>query len=373
MSRCTCWARPTTRPDTTEPDESGIDLPALSALSACRFFRMQLLEDAVDSIADRTGFSGVVRVDRSGSMEFAKAYGRADRGHEILNTIDTRFAIASGTKGLTALAVVSLIEDGSLDLTTTARSVLGGDLPLIRDDVTIEHLLSHRSGIGDYLDEDAGHEITDYVMPISARELATTEHYLAVLDGHATAFLPDERFAYSNGGYVVLALIAERRSGASFHGLVRRRVCEPAGMHDTQFLRSDELPGRAALGHLTVDGLRTNVFHLPVCGSGDGGIYSTAADVSSLWSAFFAERIVSGDWVTEMVRPRSDWPRESKRYGLGFWLHATGDIVTLEGYDAGVSFRSARDPASATTYTVISNTTDGAWPITELLDERLAT
>ena len=334
---------------------------------------MQLLEDAVDSMADRTGFSGVVCVDRSGSIELARAYGLADRGHEIPNTIDTRFAIASGTKGLTALAVVSLIEDGSLDLTTTARSILGADLPLIHDAVTIEHLLSHRSGIGDYLDEEAGHQITDYLMPVPVHELATTEQYLAVLGGHGTAFPPGERFAYCNGGYVVLALITERASGEPFHELVRRRVCGPAGMDDTEFLRSDELPGRAAFGYLTVDGSRTNVFHLPVHGSGDGGIYSTTADVSALWSAFFAGRIVSMDWVTEMVRPRSVDPRDSSRYGFGFWLHASHDVVMLEGSDAGVSFRSAHDPGSTMTHTVISNTSEGAWPIAELLDERLAT
>ena len=102
---------------------------------------MQPLEDALDSVADRTGFSGVVRVDSSGSIELAKAYGLADRGHGIPNAIDTQFGIASGTKGLTALAVVSLIEDGSFELTTTARSVLGEDLPLIHDDVPIEQLL----------------------------------------------------------------------------------------------------------------------------------------------------------------------------------------------------------------------------------------
>ena len=329
---------------------------------------MQPLEDAVDSVADRTGFSGVVRVDRSGIVELAKAYGLADRGHEIPNTVDTQFAIASGTKGLTALAVVSLIEEGSLDLTTTTRSVLAGDLPLIGDDVTVEHLLSHRSGIGDYLDEDGDHEITDYVMPVPVYELATTEQYLAVLGGHPTAFPPGERFACCDGGYVVLALVAERTSGVPFHELVRRRVCEPAGMGDTEFLRSDDLPGRAALGYLKVDGSRTNVFHLPVRGSGDGGIYSTAADVSSLWTAFFAGRIVSSDWVAEMVRPRGDIPRESMRYGLGFWLHASRDVVMLEGRDAGVSFRSVHDPASTTTHTAMSNTSDGAWPITRLFD-----
>ena len=110
---------------------------------------------------DGTSFSGVVRIDRGGDVELAKAYGLAHRGHEISNTVDTLFATASGTKGLTAVTIASLVEEGALELSTTARSVLGPDLPLIRDDVTIEHLLSHRSGIGDYLDENAGLDLAD--------------------------------------------------------------------------------------------------------------------------------------------------------------------------------------------------------------------
>jgi CubicO group peptidase (beta-lactamase class C family) len=334
---------------------------------------MDRLGHAVDSVAADSGFSGVVRVDRGDEVEFASAYGLAHPGHEVANTVDTQFAIASGTKGLTAVAVASLIEDSFLELSTTARSVLGPDLPLIRDDVTIEHLLSHRSGIGDYFDEEADPDLADYLLPVPVHELATTEQYLAVLDGHDTKFEPDERFAYCNGGYVVLALIAERTSGVPFHELVRQRVCEPAGMHDSEFLRSDELPGRAALGYLTVDGVtRTNVFHLPVGGSGDGGIYSTVSDVSAFWRALFAGQIVSADWVAELVRPRSVEPRTSERYGLGFWLHELRDLVTLEGCDAGVSFRSVHDPTHNITYTVISNTTDGAWPIADLLAERLS-
>ncbi len=335
---------------------------------------MNRLQHDVDSLAAREGFSGAARVDRGDDVELASAYGLAHRGYEIANTVDTQFAIASGTKGLTALAVASLAEDGLLGLSTTARSVLGQDLPLIGADVTIEHLLSHRSGIGDYVDEDADHDITDYLMPVPVHELATTEQYLAVLDGHDTKFPPGERFAYCNGGYVVLALIAERTSGVPFHELIRQRVCEPAGMDDTEFLRSDQLPPRAALGYLTIDAVsRTNVFHLPVRGSGDGGIYSTLADFSSFWRALFAGRIVPPDRLAELVRPRSEVPRLSRRYGLGFWLHESSDVVMLEGYDAGVSFRSVHDPARSITHTVISNTSDGAWPLTRLLAERLST
>ena len=59
-----------------------------------------------------------------------------------------------------------------------------------------------------------------------------------------------------------------------------------------------------------------------------------------------------------------------RRYGLGFWLDATTDTVSLVGMDAGVSFWSAHDPASETTATVVSNTSDGAWPIARRLRER---
>ena len=239
---------------------------------------------AVDRVAAETSFSGVVRVDRGGDVVLAVAYGDADRRWGIANTPDTRFAIASGTKGLTALAVVTLIEDGTLELATTARSLLGGDLPLVDDAVTVEQLLAHRSGIGDYLDEDADMDLNDYLMPVPVHQLVRTEDFVGVLDGYPTKFPAGERFSYCNGGYMVLALIAERASGVPFHDLVAQRVCAPAGMSDTEFLRSDELPGRTAVGYLDVDGRwRSNVFHLPVRGNGDGGIYTTVDDVRTLW------------------------------------------------------------------------------------------
>jgi CubicO group peptidase (beta-lactamase class C family) len=325
------------------------------------------LADDVAALAERTGFSGVVHVETSGRTELAKAYGMADRAHAIANTVETQFAIASGSKALTALAVVSLVDDGALDLATTARSALGADLPLIAGDVTVEHLLAHRSGIGDYLDEESDAAITDYAMPVPVHALAETEDFLAVLDGYPTASPAGERFAYCNGGYVVLALIAERASGTPFHDLVEKRVCGPAGMADTEYLRSDELPGRAAVGYLADDAPRTNVHHLPVRGNGDGGAYSTVADIAALWRAFLGGRIVPAFWVAEMVRPRSDVPRESRRYGLGFWLHPSSDTVFLTGYDAGVSFQSSHDPATGTTRTVIANSSEGVWAMAELV------
>jgi CubicO group peptidase (beta-lactamase class C family) len=314
----------------------------------------------------------VIRVDLGGGPTVQRAYGLAHRGLAVPTTVDSQFGIASGTKGITALSVMSLVEGGQLSLDTTARSVLGADLPLIDDRVTVEQLLAHRSGIGDYLDEDLVPDNNDYVLTVPVHELATTEQFLAVLDGHPTLFEPGGRFKYCNGGFVVLALIAERASGVPFPALVEQRVCRPAGMIDTSFLRSDELPGRAALGYLDDEGLRTNVLHLPVQGSGDGGIYTTAADVHALWDALFAGQVVSVDTVGAMLRPRSDVPDESTRYGLGFWLDDSTGAVSLHGFDAGVGFVTVRDRAHRFTYTVMSNKSRGAWPVSQRLGALLA-
>ena len=123
-------------------------------------------------------------MDRGDDVLLAEAFGLAHRAFEIPNTVDTRFGTASGTKGFTALTVMSLVQDGTLDLATTARSLLGDDLPLIDDRVTVEHLLAHRSGIGDYFDEEIERPITDHVLPVPVHELATIESHVRVLDGY---------------------------------------------------------------------------------------------------------------------------------------------------------------------------------------------
>jgi CubicO group peptidase (beta-lactamase class C family) len=332
---------------------------------------MSELSRRVDEAAARTGFAGVVRLERAGAVTLDAAYGLADRRHGIAMTTDMQLGMASGSKTFTALVVLRLVEEGVLSLSTTARQILGIDLPLIANDVTIEHLLSHRSGIGDYLDEEALDEKTAYVLPVPAHLLATAEDYRRVLDGFPMVLPAGERFTYNNGGYVVLALLAERAAEVSYHELVRTLVCEPAGMADTAFLRSDELSPRAATCYLEVDGLRTNVLHMPLLGIGDGGLYTTVADLHAFWKSFFGGRIVGPDTAAEMVRPRSPSSDGSARYGLGFWLDATGDEVWLTGSDAGISAGSSHTPSTATTATVISNWTDGAWPLVKLLDERL--
>ena len=344
-------------------------MASLLAPVSSAHMELEGLAARVDQLIAESRFSGVIRVDRAGATLLERSAGWAHRAHQVPMTVDTRLAMASGSKGFTALVVLSLAADGTLPLMTPARELLGADLPLVDHRVSVEHLLGHRSGIGDYLDESDGHQIDDYVMTVPVHQLAASSDYLQVLDGHAQRFTPGERFAYNNAGFVLLAILAERAAGTAFVDLVQQRVCTPANMVDTAYLRSDTLPERTALGYLNAEGHQSNVLHLPVRGSGDGGAYTTVADIHRLWQALLDATVLDQATLTEAWRPRSDAPAEGSRYGLGFWLHATGRGVMLEGYDAGVSFRTVHDPDSDTTHTVIANWSNGAWPLTRALDQ----
>lgn len=294
------------------------------------------------------GFSGVISVRRGDHVLGEWAAGLADRTAGAANTPATRFGLASGTKTFTAFTVLSLIADGALSLTTTARSVLRDDLPLIADDVSIDHLLTHTSGIGDYLDEEVD-ALAPMTVPV--QQLDSTPAYLPVLEGHPTKFPAGERFSYCNGGYVVLAVIAERVSGMPFAELVAHRVLEPAGMTASGFPRSDRLPPGTATGYKP-DG-RSNVFEIPVVGSGDGGAHSTAADLHLLWRALVAGRIVDPRYVALAAEPVTRDAEDGMDYGRGLWLD-DGQFAMV-GSDHGVAMTSRHDPATATTVSVLAN------------------
>ncbi|HSF97229.1 MAG TPA: serine hydrolase domain-containing protein [Ornithinibacter sp.] len=317
---------------------------------------------SIDDAVATGAFTGVATVDVGDRRLLERCAGYLHRAHGVPMTAGTRIAIASGSKTFTALAVMHLVEQGALRLDQRVRTALGDDLPLIDDAVTIEHLLTHTSGIGDYLDEDHW-DPADYVLTVPAHLLSTAEAFLPMLEGHPQQFPPGERFAYCNGGFMVLAVILERATESTYQDAVRRLVVEPAGLERTGFLALNDLPADAACGYLDPEGDLMNTLHLPVLGNGDGGAFTTADDVHRFWLALLDGRIVSPATVEQMTRPRHDVPDENMRYGMGFWIHRTHPALILEGYDAGASFRSTHVVGETTTVSVLGNSTEGAWPL----------
>jgi CubicO group peptidase (beta-lactamase class C family) len=325
----------------------------------------------LDAAVEKSAFTGVVTIDVGERRTLERCEGFLHRGLRVPMTADARIAIASGSKGFTALAIMRLVEDGRLRLDQRVRELLGDDLPLIDDAVTVEHLLSHTSGIGDYLDEDADWEPSDHVLSLPVHTLTTAEAFLPMLDGHPPKFSPGERFSYCNGGYMVLAVLLERVTGEAYHRAVHSLVLHPAGLERTGFLPLNALPADAAPGYVHDGGDLVNTLHLPVLGNGDGGAFTTADDLHRFWLALLDGRIVSHGTLAAMTEPRHVVPAERKRYGMGFWLHATHDVLILEGYDAGASFRSSHIVASQTTASVLGNSSEGGWPLIFTLQDAI--
>lgn len=324
--------------------------------------------DELKAAAEQQRFSGVVLVHHEDEPVLELASGFANRADERPITIQTHLATASGTKGFTALAVVSMIEEGLLGFDTPLHEAVGTDLPTVDKAVTIARLLGHTSGVGDYLDEEKIEDIDDYVLDVPVQQLLGPEDFVPILTRYPQADPPGTRWAYNNGGFMWLALVIERVGKHSYHDEVQHRVFEPADLTKTGFFRSDQLPPETALGYLA-DG-RTNVFHLPVIGTGDGGAYTTGPDMIRFWRAFLAGEIVGSPLVAEITKPAHDAPPNI--YGLGFWIGPDYKTVQLVGMDAGVSLWSGANPNTGFRYCFIANNSSDVWPLASIVDDHLA-
>lgn len=326
---------------------------------------------AVMNDAENDGFSGVVRVELAGEVLHESAHGFADRAHGIANQTDTRLAAASGLKPCMAIVVMRLVEGGALSLDTRVRDVLGEALPLVDPSVDVRQLLTHRSGIADYCSEPDDPEAI-HGTKVPQCWFDTPESVVRLLADMPIQAAPGAEFRYNNAGYVLLARIAEQLTGLTLYDLLDRYVFEPAGMHRSSVLCTDELPGDAAIGYLQRSGLRTNVHHVPRRGLGDGGLYTTADDISRLWRALRSGTLLRPATFGEMTTPHG-YTHGGTPYGMGFWLSPYNDSIELEGYDSGISFRSVHQPSRDVTWTVLSNWTDGAWSVTDQLAQLLGT
>lgn len=332
--------------------------------------RARDLGDVIEGAAAASGFSGVVRVTVERTMVLEKAYGLAEHSYAVANTVDTRFGVASGGKLFTALGVGSLIDEGRLSLSARVTDVIALPLPNVSPEVSIGQLLTHTSGVFDYYDEELVDDFDHFELSVPPFKLVTLEDYLPLLTAGAMKFAPGARFSYSNSGFVLLGLAIEAVSGVPYHRFIEERVFRRCGMTATGFFRFDRLPERVATGYIEdSDGWRSNIYSLPIIGGPDGGAFSTTADMERLWLDLFDGNLLSPALTATYLAPAVKW-KDDTFYGHGVWLHHDGTRDPrpyIEGCDAGVSFKSTCYTPT-TIATVMSNTTEGAWPIAAAIE-----
>ena len=335
------------------------------------------LAKTLDAAIEERAFSGVISIRQHGAALYERAAGYADRSNQVANTLETRFGIASGTKFFTALAIGKLIEEGKLSLSTRLKECVALDFPRYSPDITIGHLLGHTSGIPDYFDEEQVEDFDNFSLSIPWYALKGPRDYLAVFPDESMKFAPGERFSYSNGGYILLGVVVEELAGMRYQDFVEQKIFWPIGMDRSGYFAFNKLPESTALGYVEeAQGWRTNIYNLPIVGASDGGAYTTVQDLATLWKAFWGYEILPKHLVEAYAQPRvkANAKRDDMFYGYGLWiLEGAGrnreEFIT--GADAGVSFRSRVKRADGLQSTVISNTSDGAWPILRVLDAAL--
>ena len=332
------------------------------------------LEKAWHNWKDSAIFSGVACVSNEDGILFERSQGFRNRSEELPNNIATAFGIASGTKLFTGLAVCKLIDDGKLSLEDKLWDVLPYDLDQIDKHVTILHMLTHTSGIGDYLDEEdpnsyeAGQELVNKYPVYLGERLA---YYLPMITPLPPKFEPGFRFGYSNAGFVMLGLVVEAVSGLSYQQFVTDEIIAPLKLSRTGFYRMDELPANTAFGYtgsITAGELRSNIFSLPVIGGSDGGLFTSAKDLDILWRAIFSGKVLSKNMLEVFLKSHVK-RGEGKSYGLGVYRYETANDIAYYavGGDFGVDFFTEFFPKHKITASALGNTEISTYQYLEAL------
>lgn len=299
--------------------------------------------------------------------------GWAHRSLKVPNHVDTRFAIASGSKVFTAVAICLLVEADQLSFDTKLTACLDVNFPYFDKHVTVQHLLTHTAGVPDYFNEE---EMDDYEALWMTRPMyhvRESKDFLPLFRKQSMQANVGDSFQYNNAGYILLGLIIEQITGHSFATFVEEDIFRQANMHDSGYFEMDDLPERTALGYIDrPDGTwKTNIYSVPAKGGPDGGAYVTVKDMVKFWQALTQGKLLSDTMTSELFEPREVvFTTENIYYGYSGYMeldeqHDVTKYIQM-GYDPGVNFRAVHYPVSGKTIVVCSNAEEGAY---EMLTE----
>lgn len=312
-------------------------------------------------------FSGVISIEENQKVIYQVIQGLEDREKHMPITRNTLFAIASGTKFLTALAIGKLIDEKKFNLDSKVKDLFDLNMNNIEPGITIRQLLSHTSGMADYLDEDLLDDTEPLYFDIPFTDLIGPQDFIPIFSKRAHKFDPGERFNYNNQGFVYLAMIVERISHQTYQNYINQTILKPLGILRSGIHHLNAFPAHTALGYISnqEDSL-TNLGLLPYQSGGDGGAICSVDEWGKLWESFFEYRIISKELVHEFTKIHAVVDEKTHHYyGLGVWLTKRNDEIYpyLLGGDPGISFYSSYIPNSKRHVFAVSNTTHGVWDI----------
>lgn len=319
------------------------------ALDAAQTARVDALFKDFDQ-PDTPGTS--VLVIHHGKTVFAKGYGLADLVAKTPCTTNTNFRLASVSKQFTALAVLMLAERGKLKLDERLKDFFPA-FPAYGNQITVHHLLTHTSGLLDY----------EGLIPAGTTIPVLDQDVLRLLIAQdKTNFRPGSQYHYSNSGFALLALMVEARSGQTFARFLQENIFKPLKMANTLAYEQglSVVPNRA-FGHT----LKSNVWQrtdqsLTSSVLGDGGIYSSVADLMKWDQALYHSRLVSQRTLRAAFTPHTPTDKPGRSYGYGWYLteYRGLKVIYHSGETVGFRTRLVRIPEKHFSVIILANRAD---------------
>lgn len=318
------------------------------------------LDELLNKYSEMNIFSGTVLVAKDGKIIYENAFGYADVANKIPNKIDTRFNLCSIGKTFTAVLIMQLVESGKLSLTEPIVSYLPEHKIPNSDKITIHHLLTHTSGLFNYMAHPRYQGSTS--------DINSIDDVMKLIEEQDLVFkTPGERMSYSNSGFIVLGKIIEKVTGKKYGDYLKEKILEPLKMTNTILPEHGKVVSNCSIGH-TVDMKRKiSKIDLNVPAFSDGGLHTTVEDMLKYDQALYGTALLKDDTKELMFAGGEDnlakyKSSEFMNYGYG-WRVSYMDGRKRIGHNGGIPGINTvflRIPNDKITLIILSNYDEGA-------------
>lgn len=271
---------------------------------------MAYLDQAYE--ADEPG--GAIIVVEKGEVILREGYGLANMELNVPITPESVFRIGSITKQFTATAIMMLQEQGKLSVTDSISQYLP-DYPTHGHEITIEHLLTHTSGIMSYTN------IPGYMGSADIKRDVSTDELIEVFEDKPMEFAPGASWNYNNSGYVLLGAIIEKVSEEGYADFIKKHITEPLGLENTRYEDASLVPNRAS-GYM--EATKENFVNAPYLSMTQpfsaGSLISTVGDLAAWNEALVSGKLISKQSYEQMTRGFVLTDGELFPYGFGLGL-----------------------------------------------------
>ena len=303
-------------------------------------------------------FNGTVLFAKNGKIVYHKAFGYSDFNTKDTLQIDDAFQLASVSKTITAVAVLKMVEDSLINLEQFVQDFIP-NFPY--DSITVRHLLSHRSGLPNYMYfvdkiwENKDSSINNNEM-LAIMQRDTPDYY----------YLPDVRYFYCNTNYAILASIIEKVTNDTYESYLNERIFKPLNMENAFVYNRNTQPNipEEVIGYNGIYRQKENHYFNGVVG--DKGIYASVLDLFKLDQALYESDFINQDLLAEAFSPHNPslTRRNRDNYGLGWRIQKPsefGEVVYHSGWWKGFKTYYIRMLDKKSTIVVLTNVTKGGY------------